>query len=101
MRQRLKADVSKKRLLAAALEIAETVGFHRMTRADIAAHADVSPGLVSLHLGTMDALRRSVMRAAIKRESLKVIAEGLALGNSHARAADPELKARALASLSA
>lgn len=66
-----------------------------MTRECIAIAAGVSPALVSLRLGTMEALRRSVMRAAVKREVVPVVAEGLAAGDAQAKKASDELKKRA------
>ena len=82
-------------LLTAALEVAEAKGWARMTRECIASAAGVSPALVSLRLGTMDALRRSVMRAAVRRRCVPVVAQGLAAGDPHARRADDELKREA------
>ncbi len=88
----MRANDRTQSLLAAALRVAERVGWREMTRAQVAAEADCSEGLVTTRLGTMDAMRRSVMRAAIRQRSLAVLAQGLAVRDRHALAAPSDLK---------
>lgn len=83
-------------LLAAALQAALAHGWGKVTREQIAAQAGVSPALVSARLGTMDAMRRSVMRAAVRQRCLPVIAQGLVARNAHALAADAGLRQEAM-----
>lgn len=90
------ADRSRE-LLAAALKLAARTGWRTMTREAVAEAAGVSPGLVSARLGTMDALRRSVMRQAVRERCVPVVAEGLVAGDKHARKADGALRAAAAA----
>lgn len=77
-RLRLQPKDRKELLLAAALEVAVTHGYLFMTRDDIAAKAECSPTLVPRYLGTMIALRKVVMRKAIKDGNLAIIVQGLA-----------------------
>jgi AcrR family transcriptional regulator len=84
-------------LLAVAVAVAAVQGWRTLTRDAIAAAAGVSPGLVSARLGTMDALRRSVMRAAVRERVVPVVAEGLVHGDKQARRADEALVAQAAA----
>lgn len=86
-------------ILRAALEIAPTTGYSRMTRDEIAKRANVPPSLVAYHMGTMNELRRQVMREAIRVECLPVIAQGLAVRDRHALKAPDELRCRALDAL--
>lgn len=86
-------------LIAAALTVAERVGYMTMTREQIAAEAECSPGLVSLHLGTMPAMRRLVMRAAVRQRRLQVIAQGLAMRDPVALRVSEELRGAAVAGL--
>lgn len=86
-------------ILAAALKQAGIRGYMRVTRDDIAFEAGVATGLVSLYMGTMADLRRTVMRHAVIQEVLSIVAEGLADRNPHAIAAPFELKERALQTL--
>lgn len=83
-------------LLSAALKLAATKGYNRITRDEIAQAAGVSPALVSARLGTMDAMRRSVMRAAIRERVLPVVAQGIVARDKHALAADVELRRQAM-----
>lgn len=84
-------------ILAVALRLAAADGWRALTRESIALAAGVSPALVSARLGTMDQLRRSVMRAAVRERCARVVAEGLACGDKHARKADAELRELAAA----
>lgn len=100
--KRLSPHVRAVELTAVALQLAKTHGLGKLTRDQIAIEAGVAPGLVSLRLGTMPQMRRSIMRAAVAGEVLEVVAEGLAQRppDQHALAA-PESVRRAAAALMA
>lgn len=83
-------------ILEIALRHAAERGYTRITRADIAAEAGVAVGVVNAAYGTMGQLKRDIMRHAVKRELLSIIADGLALREPQALAASPELRRRAL-----
>lgn len=97
--KRLPPNDRRALVLEAALHTAEHKGYRRMTRDLIAVRAEVSPSLVSLYLGTMPQLRRVVMREAIKREIVPIVAAGLAERDPAALRAGPALRARAAAHL--
>lgn len=99
MANTISKNATKERLTAVALKLAASSGWRTLTREKIAEKAGVSTGIVSYRFGTMNELRRTVMRAAIAQEVLPVVAEGLALGDRFAKAAPPELRQRAVASL--
>ena len=88
----LSPTVRTEQLLDLALRHAAAVGFRSMTRDSLALAAGVSPALISMRLGTMDAMRRSVMRAAVTRRCVAVVAEGLAIRDKHALRADEALR---------
>lgn len=88
-------DDRARTLLQVALGLAAIRGWRSITRDDIAAVAGVSPALVSARLGTMDALRRSVMRAAVAQRCVPVVAQGLAVKDRQAMRADETLRAAA------
>jgi len=71
------ADVRREQILEAALELAETGGFYRITRDGVATKAAVSQGLVNMYFKNMDGLRSELMRFAVKHGNLKVVAQGL------------------------
>jgi AcrR family transcriptional regulator len=99
MNTRLQPDARKAQIIDGALEAARSQGLAKLTRENIAAHVNVSPALVSRYLGTMTELRRTLMRAAIKREILEIIAEGIATRDKIAARVPEELKRRALSTL--
>lgn len=99
MSKRLQPDDRKAQILDGAIELARTKGLGHITREAIAQRVGVSPALVSLYFGTMTELRRSIMRAAIKREVLEIVAEGLTTRDKQAAKASDDLKRRALATV--
>ena len=94
---RLSPQARTEHLLDVALKLASADGWHSLTHAKIASAAGVTNGTVVARLGTMEAIRRSVMRAAVKHRCVPVVAEGLVLGNPHARRADDLLREAAAA----
>ena len=80
-------------LLATALTLAARTGWRALTRDALASAAGVSPALISARLGTMDTLRRSVMRAAVRARVVSVVAEGLLARHPAALRADAALRA--------
>ena len=101
MTKQTKLDARARRaaILAAALKLAPRIGYAHLTREDIASEAQMSPGLVSYHFGTMVDLRRAIMRESIRVECLAVIAQGVVARDRHALKAPPDLVDRALASV--
>jgi len=88
-------------LLDVALKLAAKHGLAKITRSQIAEDAGVSAALVTERLGTMVDLRRSVMRRAVKTETLPVILQGIMVKDPYAMKAPAELRQRAIASISA
>jgi len=93
---KLEARIRVAQILDAALDLAPRVGYNRLTRDVIATRAGISPALVTHHMGTMAELRRCIMREAVHREHLPVIAQGLACQDRHAMKAPDALRRRAL-----
>jgi len=89
------------RLLDVAVDLAERIGFDNLTRDGIARAAGVSLSLPTQRLGNKAEMMRNIMRRAIKREVLAVVAQGLASGDKTARKAPEALKVRAAAWLAA
>ena len=84
-------------LLDVALDMAADIGIDNLTRDGIADAAGVSHCLVTFRLGQKTELLRNVMRRAIKKENLAVLAQGLARNDKVAAKATPDLKQRAAA----
>ncbi len=96
---RMKPEARKEDILTAALIVATKFHYQHVSRAEIAEQAGVTGTTVQYHFHTMQQLRVQIMRAAIKRECLPVIAQGILAGDSHARKAPQELKDRAWSSI--
>lgn len=96
---KLLARERKAQILSAALILCETASYARVTREQIAERAGCPPTLITYHFGTMPALRRDIMREAVRAECLPVIAQGLALRDAHALKAPEELRRRAAETL--
>lgn len=89
----------KIQILNAAVALATTDGYANITRTDVAELAGVSTGLVNKYYSTIPQLKRAVMRAAIQREVLSIVAQGLTAKDPQALKAPDELKQRAVASI--
>lgn len=92
-------QTTRTHILKAALELAAKEGYRNLTREAIAVKADVTPSLISYHLGTMVEMRRHLIREAIRTENLPVLAQAVAMRDKHALKATPELRTAALDSL--
>lgn len=88
-------------ILQAALAEARVDGYQWITRNAIAARAGVSTGAVSLAYGGLVALKREVMREAVRTGDAAIIAQGLADGSTIAKSAPQALKDRAAELLTA
>lgn len=96
LRTRLDPKVRKKQILEAAIRVAEKKGYAQMRQADIAEEAGVSHGLITNYFNTLRQLRRTVMRHAIKTGNHKVIAQGIANGDSVACRAPEHVRINAV-----
>lgn len=93
---RLQPQVRKNDIIAHALVCAQKVGYQNVTRSEIAKQANVSDALVSAHFGTMQQVRRSIMRHAVKTECLEVVAQGLSHHDPIAKKAPEDVRQRAV-----
>jgi len=94
--KRIKPNERRVSILDAAVRVAERHGYISMTRQQIADEAGVSGPLVQHYFHTMPKLRRAVMRHAVKRGCLPIIAQGLVAKDEQATLAPEELKRAAL-----
>lgn len=90
---------SKASILDAALSIGRELGMPLLSRESVARRAGCAPSLVSHYFGTVPELKQAVMREAIAREDLPLVAAGLAVGDTIAKTAPFELRQRAAATL--
>lgn len=99
-KMKLDPKFRKELIIVAALQVADQDdGWKKMTREAVAKKAGCAEGTVSLHFSTMKQFRRAVMRAAIRREHLYIIGQGLAARDECAMKVDKALQHRALQAL--
>ena len=98
-KKRLSKDVRKDHILRVALVAAKEHGYTSVTRTVLAEKANVSMSLVSHYFGTMEQLKRAVMRAAVEHEIPEIVAQGLSMVDKNAQKASVELKALAATAL--
>lgn len=89
----------KEQILTVALKLAEKKGYDKITRDELADKVGCATGLINHHYGTMNQLRRDIMRHAIKERILTVVAQGLAARDPFALKANDDLKKEALQTL--
>jgi len=98
-RKRIPHTERDSRVLAAAIVEAREHGYQWITRDAVASRSGVSLGGVNNAFGTMVELKRAVMREAVAKSILEIVAQGLADRSPIALAAPPEIRAAALRSL--
>lgn len=102
---RLKPDDRRELIVITALALAQGKNYMKVTRDEIAEQLGITGPAIQHHFGTMKQLQRSVMRAACQRAAvgdeyaLRVVAQGLADGNSTARRVSDKVRAAAKAVL--
>lgn len=96
-----KVENRNRAVLDAAVALAERFGVAAVTRPRVSAESGLSTGTVSNAFGSMDGLRDAVMSAAVQREIVAIVAQGLAERHPAAVNAPAELKQRALEKLAA
>lgn len=85
-----------KRVLEAALDCARDKNYRLMTRADIAAYANVAESMVSHCLGDMNTIRSAVMDLAVRIEDPYVVAQGIFFKDPVVKNASLKLRQEAL-----
>lgn len=95
-RTRLKPEDRKAAILEAAIAEAQEVGYMAFTRDGVRLRAGVSAGLLNARHGTMAQLRRAVMRAAVERRLVDLVAQGIGARDPQALKAPEDLRQQAL-----
>jgi len=98
-KKRAKPEVRKEEILLAAVPLAAIHGFNNVTRNMIADALGVAPTTVQYHFGTMPALRKEIVRRAVKSKNLKVMAQAIVAGHPAVAKLDAALKHDAMMSI--
>lgn len=94
---RANPELRKCSILDAAVDISRSLGYANISRQQVADRAGVSTGLVTKYFGTMNQLRVSIVRQAIKSEVLPIVAQALLNNDPRSKKVSDELRDRALA----
>lgn len=89
-------QIRKELLLCTAIDIAIRHGYQKLTRDKIAKEAEVSTGLINKYFGTIAKLKKAVLKAAIEREIIEIIAQGLGTREPMILKASSAVKQKAL-----
>lgn len=90
------AKLRREEILKAGLLVAEKHGYSKVTREKIAAELEISGPAIQYHFRTMQQLRNDLMRFAVKKCNLRVIAQGIAANDKTALKAPAGLRRQAL-----
>lgn len=92
-------QVTRGEILAAAVVLCELHGIYSLKRDDVADKANCAQGSVNAHFGTIEGLRREVMRHAVTVGNLNIVAQGLAINDGIALTAPEKLRRAAAKAL--
>lgn len=97
-RPKLTPRVRCELILTAALQLAsEPGGWNTLTLVKIAKQAHCTHGLIVHRFGSIAALKRKLVRAAIKQENFDVLIQALVAGDPEANRMKPMLRQKAFA----
>lgn len=97
--RRMAPDDRKQLIFTVAINLAKDIGYYNLTRVNVAKRAQVSIALVQKYFGTIRKLQISVLRYAMKRPILEVIAQGVIEKDPIIRKLNPQLRQDALQKL--
>ena len=71
-------------ILEAAIKLSIEIGYNKITRDKIAEYAQVTSSLIAVHFPRMQSIKAAVMEAAVERDIVEIIAQGLTLHDPRA-----------------
>lgn len=92
---RMEAEDRRAQLIAAGLDVAEEVGWYKVTRRAVAEKTSTAEALINRYFGNKDGFRDELMKEAVKRKLVPVIAEGLMYMSEPALKAPQKLRKEA------
>ncbi len=99
---RLTPKIRCELILSHALKLAsEPGGWSTLTLAKIANEVSCTHGLILHHFGSITALRRKLVKIAVKEENFDVLIQALMAGDPEAKRMEPLLRKKAFAHIAA
>lgn len=83
--RRLIPSERREEIITAALEVAEEIGFLKVSRERVAGRAGTSAGLVSHYMGTVGELHERILRRAVQQQNLAVLAQAVSVNHPTVR----------------
>lgn len=99
MDKRKHSIVRKELLLCAAIDLSLKIGYQNITRIKIAKKAHVSVSLINRYFGKIEDLKKEILKAAIEKEVIEIIAQGLKTKDLAVLKISDRLKKKALSFL--
>lgn len=94
--KRMPPELRKQHIIEQGLVLARKGHYLLFTRAELAAACNVSPGLINVYAGNVDNIRQDVLRMAVERKVVEVVAQGLVQHDPIVNNIDKELKRKAI-----
>jgi AcrR family transcriptional regulator len=95
MRIRKHKKIRKEMILCTAIEMSLKVGYQHLIRDKVAKKAGISGALVNKYFGTIETLKKEVLRVAIEKGIIEIVAQGLGMRDPDALKAPEEIKQKA------
>lgn len=92
---RKEAEDRRAQLLEAGLQVAEEMGWYKVTRRAVAERTATAESLINRYFGSKDGFRDALMEEAVKRQMVSIVAEGLLYMHPTALAASRQLRKEA------
>jgi len=96
---RITASSRRESILDAAIALSKEIGYKCITRDAVAERAEIASSLIAVYFPRMIDLKSAVLVEAIKRGTLEVIAQGLAIHDPTALKIPPDLRAKVVSYL--
>ena len=71
--------ITREMILGAAVKLAETLGYRAVLKRHLADALDCGMGTINYHWGTMDVLRESIVRRALRDGNRQILLQAVAL----------------------
>lgn len=95
MRVRKHKKIRKEMILCTAVEMSIKIGYQHLIRDEVAKEARVSGALINRYFVTIDDLKKEVLRVAIEKEIVEIVAQALGARDTEVLKISEELKQKA------
>lgn len=85
-------DDRKRQILECGVMLAKKIGYKRVSQIDIAKHLKISNALPIIYFGRITNLRAEILKVAIEREILEILAQAMGMKDPMVKNISTELK---------